>query len=37
MRYCKQFVEAMDGGISATVGDGMLTITVTLDIDDVNM
>ena len=29
---CKQFVEAMDGGISASVGDGMLTITVTLGI-----
>ena len=34
---CKQFVEAMDGGISASVGDGMLTITVTLGIDDVNV
>ena len=29
---CKQFVEAMDGGISASAGDGMLTITVTLGI-----
>lgn len=27
---CKQFVEAMDGVISASVRDGMLTITVTL-------
>ena len=27
---CKQFVEAMDGGISASVRDGILTITVTL-------
>ena len=34
---CKQFVEAMDGGISASVGDGMLTITVTLGIADVNV
>ena len=31
---CKQFVEAMDGGVSASVGDGVLTITVTLGIDD---
>lgn len=30
---CKQFVEAMDGGISASVVDGVLTITVTLGID----
>ena len=29
---CKQFVEAMDGGVSASVRDGMLTITVTLGI-----
>lgn len=34
---CKQFVEAMDGGISASVGDGMLTIAVTLGIDDLNV
>lgn len=33
---CKQFVEAMNGGVSASVGGGMLTITVTLDMDDVN-
>ncbi len=30
---CKRFVEAMDGGIFASVGNGMLTITVTLGID----
>lgn len=34
---CKQFVEAMDGGVYASAGDGMLTITVTLGIDDVNV
>ena len=34
---CKQFVEAMGGGVSASVGDGMLTITVTLGIGDVNV
>ncbi|MCH5297932.1 MAG: HAMP domain-containing histidine kinase [Ruminococcus sp.] len=34
---CKQFVEAMDGGISASVGDGMLIITITLGIGDVNV
>ena len=34
---CKQFVEAMGGGVSASVGDDMLTITVTLGIDDVNV
>lgn len=34
---CKQFVEAMDGCVSASVGNGMLTITVTLGIDDVNV
>lgn len=27
---CKQFVEAMDGGVSASVEDDILTITVTL-------
>lgn len=27
---CKQFVEAMDGTVSASVVDGMLTLTVTL-------
>lgn len=29
---CKQFVDAMDGSVSASVADGMLTITVTLEI-----
>ena len=29
---CKQFVEAMDGSVSASVRGGMLTITVTLGI-----
>lgn len=33
---CKQFVEAMGGGVAASVGEGILTITVTLDIGDVN-
>lgn len=31
---CKQFIEAMDGSISASVGDSMLAVTVTLGIDD---
>lgn len=30
---CKRFVEAMGGGISASVGDSMLTVTVTLGMD----
>ena len=34
---CKQFVEAMDGSVSASVGDGILTISFTLSIDDVNV
>lgn len=34
---CKQFVEAMDGSVSASVRDGMLTVTVTLGIGDVNV
>ncbi|MDE7400382.1 MAG: hypothetical protein K2N06_12770, partial [Oscillospiraceae bacterium] len=34
---CKQFIEAMNGGVSASVRDGVLTITVTLGIDDVNV
>lgn len=34
---CKQFVEAMDGSVLAAVGDGMLTITVTLGICDVKV
>lgn len=34
---CKQFVEAMDGRVFASVRDSMLTITVTLGIDDVNV
>lgn len=34
---CKQFVEAMDGCVSASVRNGILTITVTLGIDDVNV
>lgn len=34
---CKQFVEAMNGSVSASVRDGVLTITVTLGIDDVNV
>ena len=34
---CKQFVEVMDDGASASVGDGMLAIMVTFGIDDVNV
>ena len=34
---CKQFVEAMGDGFSASAGEGMLTITVKLGIDDVNV
>ena len=34
---CKQFVEAMDGSVSASVGDGILAISFTLSIDDVNV
>lgn len=30
LTICRQFVEAMGGSISASAGDGMLTITVTL-------
>lgn len=31
---CKQFVEVMDGDISASVRNGVLTVTVTLGMDD---
>ncbi len=34
---CKQFIEAMNGGVSASIRDGVLTITVTLDIYDVSV
>lgn len=34
---CKQFVDAMGGSISALAEGGILTITVTLDMDDGNM
>ncbi|MDE7362093.1 MAG: ATP-binding protein [Oscillospiraceae bacterium] len=34
---CKQFIEAMDGSVSASVRDGVLTITVTLGIYDVSV
>lgn len=34
---CKQFIEAMNGGVSASVKDGILTIKVTLGFDDVNV
>lgn len=34
---CKQFIEAMDGCVSASVRNGILTITITLGIDDVNV
>lgn len=34
---CKQFIEAMGGGVSASVRDGVLTITVTLGIYDVSV
>lgn len=34
---CKRFVEAMDGSVSASVRDGVLTVTVTLGVDDVNV
>lgn len=33
---CKQFVDVMDGCVSASVGNGMLIITITLGIYDVN-
>lgn len=34
---CKQFVEVMGGDISASLEDGILTITVMLDIVDMNL
>ena len=34
---CKQFIEAMNGSVSASVRDGVLTITVTLGIYDVSV
>lgn len=34
---CKQFAEAMDGDISAAAKDGILTVTVTLGIGDVDV